>query len=147
MNMYFKKAELEDFDAAFDYIVNLWTYNDYEKEPTREVYEKVIADDNCFAFFLMDDEGGYHGFCHGICFNTFWMTGMTCYVSGIITNKDERGKGNGIKLMDHAAKLAKERGCKALILDSAMSRTEAHRFYEKYGFDKGCYGFDLIFDE
>ncbi len=53
----------------------------------------------------------------------------------------------GIKLMDHAAKLAKERGCKALVLDSGMPRTEAHRFYEKYGFDKGCYGFDLIFEE
>ena len=49
--------------------------------------------------------------------------------------------------MDHAAKLAKERGCKALVLDSGMPRTEAHRFYEKYGFDKGCYGFDLIFEE
>jgi len=145
--MYMKNAEITDFDIAFDYIEKLWTYNTYEKEPVRRVYEDVLADENSFAFFLMDEDGGYHGFCHGIYFNTFWMTGMTCYVSSIITNEDERGMGYGIKLMDHAAKLAKERGCKALVLDSGMPRTEAHRFYEKYGFDKCCYGFDLIFEE
>lgn len=44
---------------------------------------------------------------------------MTCYVSSIITNEDERGKGCGVKLMDHAKELAKARGCKALVLDSA----------------------------
>ena len=60
----------------------------------------------------------------------------------LITNEDERGKGNGVKLMDHAKELAKERGCKALVLDSGMPRTQAHRFYEIYGFEKSCYGFD-----
>jgi hypothetical protein len=88
MNMYMKNAETADFDTAFDYIEKLWTYNTYEKEPTRKVYEEVLADENSFAFFLMDEDGGYHGFCHGVYFNTFWMTGMTCYVSSIITNED-----------------------------------------------------------
>ena len=64
--MYMKNAELADFDVAFDYIEKLWTYNTYEKEPTRKVYEDVLAGENSFAFFLMDDDGGYHGFCHGI---------------------------------------------------------------------------------
>lgn len=142
--MYMKKAEMTDFDIAFDYIEKLWTYNKYEKEITREVYEEVLGDPNSFAFFIMDDAGGYHGFCHGVYFNTFWMTGMTCYVSSIITNENERGEGHGIKLMDYAVELAKKKGCKALVLDSGMPRIEAHRFYEKYGFEKGCYGFDLM---
>lgn len=145
--MYMKNAEMSDFDVAFDYIEKLWTYNKYEKGSTRKVYEEVLGDPNSFAFFMMDNDGGYHGFCHGICFNTFWMTGMTCYVSGIITNEDERGMGHGIRLMDHAVELVKAKGCKALVLDSGMPRTEAHRFYEKYGFEKGCYGFDLMLTE
>lgn len=45
-------------------------------------------------------------------------------------------------MMDHATKLAKDRGCKALILDSGMPRKEAHQFYEHYGFEKSCYGFE-----
>ena len=79
-------------------------------------------------------------------FNTFWLSGMTCYVSSIITNEDERGKGCGVKLMDHAKELAKARGCKALVLDSGMPRTQAHRFYEIYGFEKSCYGFDYYLE-
>ena len=124
--MEFKNATMADFDVAFDYIEKLWTYNTYDKE---------------VAFFLMDGDQ-YHGFCHGAYFNTFWLSGMTCYVSSIITNEDERGQGNGVKLMDHAKELAKARGCKALVLDSGMPRTQAHRFYEIYGFEKSCYGFD-----
>ena len=128
--MEFKTATMADFDVAFDYIEKLWTYNTY---------------DNSFAFFLMDGDT-YHGFCHGAYFNTFWLSGMTCYVSSIITNEDERGKGCGVKLMDHAKELAKARGCKALVLDSGMPRTQAHRFYEIYGFEKSCYGFDYYLE-
>ena len=130
--MEFKTATMADFDVAFDYIEKLWTYNTYDKEVIRTVYADVLADENSFAFFLMDGDT-YHGFCHGAYFNTFWLSGMTCYVSSIITNEDERGKGCGVKLMDHAKELAKARGCKALVLDSGMPRTQAHRFYEIYG--------------
>lgn len=96
--MEFKTATMADFDVAFDYIEKLWTYNTYDKEVIRKVYADVLADENSFAFFLMDGDT-YHGFCHGAYFNTFWLSGMTCYVSSIITNEDERGKGCGVKLM------------------------------------------------
>ena len=45
---------------------------------------------------------------------------------------------------DHVKKLAKARGCKAIILDSGMPRKAAHAFYERYGFEKSCYGFELF---
>lgn len=141
--MIFKKAGMEDFDAAFDYIEKLWTYNKYDKDVIRELYKEVIDDKNSFAFFLMDGDE-YHGFCHGDFFNTFWLSGLTCYVSSIITNENERGMGYGIMLMDHAKELAVEKGCKGITLVSGLPREEAHRFYEIYGFDKSCYGFDLL---
>ena len=86
--MEFKKATMEDFDVAFDYIVKLWTYNTYDKEVIRKVYEEVIEDENAFAFFCMEGDE-YHGFCHGDYFMTFWMSGLTCYVSSIITNEED----------------------------------------------------------
>ena len=58
--MKFKDATMEDYDVAFDYIVKLWTYNTYDKDEIREVYREVLADENSFAFFLMDDDGRYH---------------------------------------------------------------------------------------
>lgn len=142
--MKFKTAELSDYDAAFEYIQKLWDYNTYDKEETREVYREVLAGENNFAFFLTDDDGNYHGFCHGAYFPTFWLSGKTCYVSSIITNETERGMGYGVKLMDHARKLAVENGCRGMVLDSGFPREQAHRFYEIYGFEKSCYGFDLL---
>ncbi len=47
--------------------------------------------------------------------------------------------------MDHALQLARRESCKAVILDSGFPRERAHRFYEKYGFEKSCYGFELAF--
>ena len=33
--------------------------------------------------------------------------------------------------------------CKAITLDSGLPRVQAHGFYEHYGFEKSCYGFEL----
>ena len=136
-----KNAELDDFDVAFDYIEKLWTYNSYDKELIKKVYLEVLENPNDFAFFIYE-EGVPVGFCHGTFFNTFWLSGKTCYVSSIITDVNLRKKGYGTRLMDHVKILAKERGCEALVLDSGMPRIEAHTFYEKYGFEKSAYCFE-----
>lgn len=140
--MEIRNATMEDFDIAFDYIEKLWTYNTYDKDVIRKVYKEVLENDNDFAFFLYEGEK-VKGFCHGTFFNTFWLSGVTCYVSSIISNIDERKKGLGRKLMDHAVKLAKERDAKAIVLDSGLPREEAHKFYEIYGFEKCALCFEL----
>ena len=141
--MEIRKAEAEDFDIVFDFIEKLWTYNTYDREEIRKVYMDVINDERSFAFLLWD-EGVCRGMCHGDYFNTFWMSGLTCYVSSLITREEDRGNGYGVALLDHAKELAKQRGCKAVTLDSGLSRTGAHGFYEHYGFEKNCYGFELM---
>jgi ribosomal protein S18 acetylase RimI-like enzyme len=140
--MEIRDATMDDFDLAFDYIEKLWTYNTYDRETIRKVYGDVLENPADFAFFLYDG-GKPLGFCHGTFFNTFWLSGQTCYVSSIITDEAARGKGHGVKLMDHAKKLARERGARAVVLDSGMPRAEAHRFYEIYGFEKCAYCFEL----
>ena len=140
--MEIRNATEENFDVAFDYIEKLWTYNTYDRERIRSVYKEVLENPNDFAFFLWDEDKAI-GFCHGTFFNTFWLSGQTCYVSSIIIDEKLRGQGYGIWLMDHAKGLAEARGCHALVLDSGMPRTSAHRFYELYGFEKCAYCFEL----
>ena len=139
-----KKAEQSDFDTAFSYIQRLWDYNTYSREEVWKLYCEVLEDKNSFFFFAVDEEGMYHGFCHGDYFNTFWMAGLTCYVSSLMTEEEDRGKGYGKFLLGYAEKLARERGCKAMILDSGLARKQAHGFYEHYGFEKSCYGFERL---
>jgi GNAT superfamily N-acetyltransferase len=141
-----QNATMDDFDLAFDYIEKLWTYNTYDRDTIQKVYQNVLENPNDFAFFLYD-EGKPVGFCHGTFFNTFWLSGQTCYVSSIITNSEVRKKGYGGKLMDHAKELAEARGCNAIVLDSGMPRTEAHQFYESYGFDECAYCFEYKLGE
>lgn len=141
--MVFKQAELDDFDTAFQFIQDLWSYNTYDREKTKQVYERVLQCPDSFFFFLMDQDG-CKGMCHGDYFDTFWMEGDTCYLSSLYVVPEERGKGYGKQLVDHARALAKARGCRAMVLDSGLPRTAAHQFYEHYGFEKSCYGFELV---
>lgn len=136
-------AKPEDFDIVFDFVEKLWTYNTYDKTVIRKVYREVLDDDKSFAYLLYSG-GVCRGFCHGDYFNTFWMSGLTCYVSSLIVEQDERGKGYGRALMDYVKAEAEAKGCKAITLDSGLPRTGAHGFYEHYGFEKSCYGFELV---
>ena len=135
-------ARKEDFDEVFPLIQKLWSYNKYEEDATRQVYDRIVASPDSFAFVLKDGDRVL-GFCHGDFFPTLWMCGLTCYISGIITEENRRRQGCGTLMLNHAKTLAQERGCKAMILDSGLPRLEAHRFYETYGFEKSCYGFEM----
>ena len=84
--------------------------------------EKALADKEIFLFFLID-HGEIVGMCHGAFFETFWMCGLTCYVSSLMTRKDLRCRGYGKAMLEHAEDLARAKGCRALILDSAFFRT------------------------
>lgn len=141
--MFFRDATIDDIDTVFDFVENLWDYNKYDKETVQKELRTILSNPAHFIF-LAQNKHDTVGFCHGIIFDTFWMSGKTCYISGIMTREKYRGKGYGIKIMDHAKEIAEESNCRAMILDSAIQRKEAHRFYEKYGFEKSCYGFDLM---
>ncbi len=151
-----RTATKADFAQVFPLIQALWSYNVYDEAATRAVYEQIVRDAQCggqshsFAFVARKrdeaeraDGGDIIGFCHGDFFNTLWMCGKTCYLSGIITAESERKRGVGSAMLAAVKAVARERGAKAIILESGLSRTEAHRFYEAHGFEKTCYGFEL----
>lgn len=48
--MKIKNATIKDFDTAYEYIKKLWDYNTYDYETTKKVFEKVLQDENSFAF-------------------------------------------------------------------------------------------------
>lgn len=54
----------------------------------------------------------------------------------VVVSETLRGKGVGTLMMDYAGKLAKQKGCYKLAFSSNKNRTDAHRFYEKLGFEQ-----------
>lgn len=58
-----------------------------------------------------------------------------CFIENVVTDKDHRKQGLGSKVIQKAIAVAKENNCYKVILQSGVQRTEAHKFYEKIGFN------------
>lgn len=57
-------------------------------------------------------------------------------IMGLAVSKDFQGNGVGKALMFAAENWAQEIGAEGVRLNSGSERTEAHKFYEKIGYDK-----------
>ena len=79
---------------------------------------KVVS--TCYAVIIPNLTRG----CRGICF-----------IENVVTDREYRNRGLGSRVIGMAVGFAKERHCYKVILQSGKARTEAHRFYERTGFD------------
>jgi GNAT superfamily N-acetyltransferase len=64
-------------------------------------------------------------------------------IEAVRIRADHRGSGLGTGIMEWAIDESRRRGCSLVQLTSDMSRTEAHRFYERLGFTPSHTGFKL----
>jgi GNAT superfamily N-acetyltransferase len=67
--------------------------------------------------------------------------GYRAWVEDFAVHPDRRSQGIGKSLLDAAKAWARERGATHLELDSAESRRDAHRFYEREGAEYRAYSF------
>jgi GNAT superfamily N-acetyltransferase len=66
--------------------------------------------------------------------------GLYCQVEAVRTTADLRGQGIGAALMQHVEDEARRRGAARLQLTSNRKRADAHRFYERLGFEASHVG-------
>ncbi|WP_338897228.1 GNAT family N-acetyltransferase [Streptomyces sp. TG1A-60] len=64
-------------------------------------------------------------------------------VEGVRVHADERGSGLGTQLIQWAIDTSRHQGCQLVQLTSDVTRTDAHRFYERLGFEATHLGFKL----
>ena len=64
-------------------------------------------------------------------------------IEAVRIRADHRGSGLGTRIMEWAIDESRRRGCSLVQLTSDISRTEAHRFYERLGFTPSHTGFKL----
>lgn len=114
-----------DRDAAFDSAESLLIcWHQMERYPFYKCY--VIEDDiqitGTFCLLICDNLG--HG---GMKF---------AIVDNVVVHPEHQGKGIGKCLMDEAMRISQKNGCYKLMLSSNIRREDAHRFYEKLGFQR-----------
>lgn len=57
------------------------------------------------------------------------------YVGILSVDPDRRGGGIGSYIMENMARIAREQGCKRLVLDVSFENERAKKFYERLGFE------------
>ncbi|MFE3069001.1 GNAT family N-acetyltransferase [Streptomyces sp. NPDC059247] len=62
-------------------------------------------------------------------------------IEAVRVRADERGSGLGTQLIEWAVEESRRLGCRLVQLTSDVSRTDAHRFYERLGFEASHVGF------
>lgn len=58
-----------------------------------------------------------------------------------VTAEAHRSKGYGKALLSYIEEWGAEKECSSVVLTSAFPRINAHRFYEREGYDKVSYAF------
>ncbi|MEV8031217.1 GNAT family N-acetyltransferase [Streptomyces sp. NPDC002742] len=64
-------------------------------------------------------------------------------IEAVRIHADERGSGLGTELIEWAVAESRRQDCQLVQLTSDASRTDAHRFYERLGFEASHVGFKL----
>ena len=63
------------------------------------------------------------------------------YVFDLVTDEKYRAKGYGKMMLEYLVDYAKMGMCENIVLSSGFAREDAHKFYEKNGFDKKSFVF------
>ncbi|MEU2827253.1 GNAT family N-acetyltransferase [Streptomyces lavendulae] len=64
-------------------------------------------------------------------------------VEGVRVHAEERGSGLGTRFIEWAVERSRQENCQLVQLTSDVTRTDAHRFYERLGFTASHVGFKL----
>ncbi|MFI6941587.1 GNAT family N-acetyltransferase [Streptomyces sp. NPDC050418] len=64
-------------------------------------------------------------------------------IEGVRVHSGERGSGLGTRFIEWAVDESRRQGCQLVQLTSDATRTDAHRFYERLGFEPSHVGFKL----
>lgn len=112
--------------------------------PYQRAFEVLDADPNQFLA-VAEDAGEVVGTLQLTFVPGLSRQGATrAIVEAVRVRADRRGGGMGATLVKWAVEEARARGCALVQLTSDASRTAAHRFYLRLGFERSHHGFKLM---
>ncbi len=98
------------------------------------------------TILIAEDGEALIGFCTAYVEINSVRFGRRCWVEDLAVDPGRRSQGVGTALLQGAREWARAAGATHLELDSGLTRTEAHRFYEREGGTRQSFtfGWDLI---
>jgi GNAT superfamily N-acetyltransferase len=129
-----RPAAAGDFEAVTALLEELGRrkVTDETRGYCRAMYERHLGDDRA-AHLVAEDDGSVIGFC-SLHFRD-WLNYPTpdAWIPDLIVTESARRRGAARALLEEAERLARQRGCWLLALESAHHRKEAHLLYAAFG--------------
>ena len=127
----------DDLDA----VLALWADARSPHAVTEDTPERVAGLLERDALLVAEAGGEIVGICTVYLDIESVRFGRRAWVEDLAVHPDHRSEGIGARLLEGAKAWARERGASHLKLDSALARTQAHRFYEREGMAALSYSF------
>lgn len=134
--MQIRELTLKELDIAWDVVKELRTGLEY-KEFEDLIYEMRDINYTMIGIFEKDQLITYAGV--NVTTNLYHKRHL--FVYELVTLNSFRSQGYGKLMLEYLRDYAKMAACENLVLSSGFAREDAHRFYEKNGFEKVSYMF------
>lgn len=119
-------------DAAA--LAELCTQLGYPAQPG-EAAERLAALGPANSVLVAEEDGAVLGWIH-VCGVRFFQSPPFAEIGGLVVDEASRGRGVGKLLVQAAIRWAAEQGYGKLRVRSNVVREDAHRFYEREGFQR-----------
>ncbi|MGV2130210.1 N-acetyltransferase family protein [Agrobacterium vitis] len=103
---------------------------------------RCIAESSNEVLYVAERDGAVVGTFQTMITTTLTGRGSSSMiVEAVQTRADCRGQGIGAQMIEFCLEQAREQGLRQVQLTSNAMRLDAHRFYERLGFNKSHFGF------
>lgn len=133
----------EDFDEILPLLKQLWPANPIDVPAARAIFNRGLASDRR-AYLCAWQGDRIIGFGSLMIRDCLWLQGDVGYICDLVVEQGCRSRGVGTALVERAVEIARQKGCLRIELDSGFHRADAHRFYERHGFEKRAFLFTRI---
>ena len=130
-----RNSKPEDLDAVFSLLQQLWPNRQLNKELLGKAFLKSFEIEG-HIIRLACSGTEVIGLCALSIRNNLYAQGLLANIDELVIDEKFRSKGIGKLMLDDVTLIASKNNCAFLELESAFHREDAHRFYEKEGFEK-----------
>lgn len=134
--MQIRELNLKELLTAYEVVSQLRTSLSYKE------FEDLIYDMRTMEYKMLGVMDGEKLITYaGVAVQTNLYHKRHLYVFDLVTDEKYRGKKYGKMMLEYLYDFAKMGMCENIVLSSGLQREDAHRFYEKNGFEKKSFVF------
>ena len=134
--MQIRELDLKELYTVYDVLSQLRTELSYKE------FEDLIYDMRYMEYKMIGIMEKEQLLCYaGVAVQTNLYHKRHLFVFDLVTDEKFRGQGYGKMMLEYLKDYAKMGMCEKIVLSSGLLRKDAHKFYEKYNFDKKSYVF------